>query len=78
MYEELPREICLCKENLIATRESMVVAGGETKPKLVYMVECVLILHLFAVEHIPASGKNLIGFVRPNMLKWDSITKIRV
>lgn len=40
----------------------VVADGGEGKPKsaLTYMAGCALILYFFVVEHIPASGTNLI------------------
>lgn len=48
------------------------MVGGETKPKLVYIAGCALILRLFAVEHIPTTGTALIEVISP-MLKWDVI-----
>lgn len=35
VQKELLRELELCKENLVAIKESIVVTGGDTKPKVV-------------------------------------------
>lgn len=55
---------------MIATKESMAMAGGETKSKLVFLV-----LHLFVAEHILAFRTDLIGIVSLRMFKWDAILK---
>lgn len=31
-----------------------------------------MILHYFALEHIPASGVDLVSAVSPRMLKWEA------
>lgn len=62
MYKKL-RELELCKGSLIAIKEAMVVAWGETMPKLVYTARRAIILHVLAIEHILASRMDLIGFV---------------
>lgn len=43
--------------------EVMAASGGEGKPKLIFMVGCALILHVFAVEHMLASGMDLIDVI---------------
>lgn len=48
------------------------MAGGGGKLELMYMTRCALILHSFTIEHIHASGMDLIGVVSPRMLKWDA------
>lgn len=45
---------------LITIGEVMAMTGGEGKPKLMYKRGCAFILHVFSVEHIHASGMNLI------------------
>lgn len=47
--------------------------GGESKSKAVCVVACALILHYFVIEHIPASGVNLISVLSPIMLKRDAM-----
>lgn len=66
---KLLRELELCKGSLIKNRERMAVAGGDRKPKLINMARCAFIVHVFAVEHVPASRTDLIGIVNLMMLK---------
>lgn len=44
---------------------------GESKGKLVYMQGYALILQYFALEHIPASGVDLVSVMSSRMLKWE-------
>lgn len=68
MYKDLLRELEFYNGNLITIRESIVVPGGEKKPKVVYMEGCV---------HMLASGTDLIGFVSPRTFKWDASLNTR-
>lgn len=38
---------------------------------------CALILYVFAAEHIPIYGTNLISVVSPKMLKFDAIIQYK-
>lgn len=75
VYKELLSELELCRGSLITIREPMAMVGREEKPKLMYMVGCAFILHIFSVKHIPVSGKDLMNVVSLRMLKWDAITQ---
>lgn len=50
VYEDLLRELELCRGSVIATREVMAVGGGGRKSKssLMYMTGCALIIYVFA------------------------------
>lgn len=41
------------------------------------MAGCAMILHYFALEHIPTSRIDLIGVVTPRVLKWDTIIQYK-
>lgn len=77
MFKEFLRELGECKRNLLAIREVMAASGEEAKGELVFMARCARIHHIFVVEHIPASGTDLISVVSPKMLKWDAIPNTR-
>lgn len=48
------------------------MAGGEAKPKVVYMAGYALILHIVVVENIPAFERDMTGTISLRMLKWGA------
>lgn len=68
VYEEILGELERCKGKVEELRSQ-----GESKGKLVYMQGCALILHYVALEHIPASGVDLVSVVSLRMLKWEAM-----
>lgn len=60
------------KENLKAMKS----LEGESKGN-VYTEGCPLLLHYFALEHIPDCGKDLVSVVSPRMLKWAPIPQFK-
>lgn len=80
MYEEILRELKLCRESLIAIRVAITVDskfGRERKAKssLMYMRGYAPILHVFSIKHILASEIDLISIANPSKLKWDAGTQ---
>lgn len=76
MYDELLREFEMCRVSLITFRRRWQWLGRGKAKKLFDVYErCVLSLHVFVMEHIPASRIDLRGIVSPMILKLYDITK---
>lgn len=73
MHEEIIWELDRCKPKLNKIMASIGKDNGVSKNKALYLEGCALILHCFALEHIPIFEIDLVSVVGPTMLKWDEI-----
>lgn len=60
-HEKILGDLDRCKAKLNEIRTLISKDWGESNSKAVYMVACALILHYLAIQHISASGLNLIS-----------------
>lgn len=70
VHEEILVELDRCNTKLNETRASVCKDGGELKSKVVYIAGCVGILYYFVLDHIPASGIDLICSLHPCKLGY--------